>query len=355
VSVRDSSTAGGFAGFTLCFFLFFMAVAAPTPVRAQEPPAPAGEPIRVSVDRVNVGVIVTDSQGNFAEGLHREDFHVFDNGVVQPLTDFAAIEEPAQVLLLVEAGPAVYFLEASHVRAAHALLHGLAAGDRVAVAKYDEAPQALLSFTADKQTAEAALANVRFNLGFGMLNLSHSLATVLDWLAKVPGKKTIVLLSTGIDTSADNDSTAILERLRTDDVRLLAVSLSIELRSPPSNGKTGGKNKNRVPSEKAVTTEQAFAEADQLLKAITEATGGRAYFPNDTKDFSNAYAEIAQLVRHEYSLAFAPPAHDGKLHAIEVRVSAAQSASPAATPPVYRVDYRRAYLAPQNQPVDPNQ
>jgi VWFA-related protein len=298
------------------------------------------------VDRVNVGVIVTDSHGNFAEGLHREDFHVFDNGVEQPLTDFAAIEEPAQVLLLVEAGPAVYFLEASHVRAAHALLHGLADNDRVAVAKYDEAPQPLLSFTADKQAAEAALAKVRFNMGFGMLNLSHCLTTVLDWLAKVPGKKTIVLLSTGIDTSADNDSSVILERLRTDDVRLLAISLGIELRSPPPNAKAGRKNKIQAPSENAVSTEKAFAEADQLLKAITEATGGRAYFPNDTKDFSNAYAEIAQLMRHEYSLAFAPPVHDGKAHAIEVRVSPAPNAAPGTPPLAYRVDYRRAYRAP---------
>ena len=314
--------------------------------RAQEPTAPPSEPIRISVDRVNVGVIVTDSHGNFAEGLHREDFHVFDGGVEQPLTDFAAIEEPAQVLLLVEAGPAVYFLEATHLRAAHALLGGLSAGDRVALVKYDERPQPLLNFTANKETVEAALANVRFNLGFGVLNLSRSIATVLDWLAKVQGKKTIVLLSTGVDTSTDNDANAILERLKISDVRLLAVSLSGELRTPPPSGKTNGKNKNKVPSEKSAAVEQGFAEADQLLTVMTEATGGRAYFPNSTKDLSTAYAEIAQLVRHEYSLAFAPPANDGKIHAIEVRVSAAPSAPPNTPPPAYRVDYRRAYLAP---------
>jgi Ca-activated chloride channel homolog len=313
--------------------------------RAQEPSAPAGEPIRVSVDRVNVGVIVTDPRGNFAEGLHREDFQVFDDGIEQPLTDFAAIEEPAQVLLLVEAGPAVYFLEASHLQAAHALLEGLSAGDRVAVVKYDEAAQPLLNFTADKQAAEAVLAKVRFNLGFGNLNLSRSLAAVLDWLAKGQGKKTIVLLSTGVDTSPDNDAIAILERLKTTDVRLLAVSLSGELRNPPPSGKPSGKNKIKVPTEKSIAAEKGFVEADQLLKVMTESTGGRAYFPNSTKDFSSAFAEIAQLVRHEYSLAFAPPVHDGKLHAIEVRVSQAPTATPN-TPPAYRVDYRRAYLAP---------
>src|ERR1700758_3857039 len=73
--------------FLLCFCL-------PTTYAQQ-----TGEPIRVNVDRVNVGVIVTDSHGNFVEGLRREDLHVFDNGVEQPLSDFAAINEPANVVL----------------------------------------------------------------------------------------------------------------------------------------------------------------------------------------------------------------------------------------------------------------
>src|SRR3984893_10334884 len=193
----------------VCLFLI---PAIPTPAQQQ------AQPIRVSVDRVSVGAIVTDSRGKFIEGLRREDFHVFDEGVEQPLTDFATMEEAAQVLMLVEAGPAVYFLEASHLRAANALLDGLSAGDRVAVVKYDERPQPLLNFTANKQAAEAALANVRFNLGFGTLNLSRSLATVLDWLARTQGKKTIVLLSTGVDTSMEGDFCAILVRLKTNDV-----------------------------------------------------------------------------------------------------------------------------------------
>jgi Ca-activated chloride channel family protein len=323
-------------------FILFVTIFPAAVAQAQEPVPPPAEPIRVSVDRVNVGVIVTDSRGNFVSGLHREDFRIFDDGVEQPVTDFAAIEEPAQVILLVEAGPAVYFLEASHLRAAYALLDGLSAGDRVAVVKYDEAPQPLLDFTADKQAAAEALEHVSFNLGFGMLNLSRSLSTVLDWLAKAPGKKTIVLLSTGVDTSPPADAAAILTRLKTSDVRILAVSLAGELRSPLPNPK----RKNKASSEKSVVAEQGFAEADRLLTLMTEATGGRVYFPKNAKDFSSIYAEIAQLVRHEYSLAFAPLAHDGKVHAIEIRVSAGSNATSSTPAPAYRIDYRRAYLAP---------
>jgi Ca-activated chloride channel family protein len=319
--------------------LFFLVPAALT--RAQQGASPQSKPIRVSVDRVNVGVIVTDARGKFVAGLRREDFHILDDGTEQPLTDFAAVEEPAQVLLLVESGPAVYFLESSHLQAAHALLDGLSPGDRVAVVKYDQAPQPLLDFTADKQSAIAALVNVRFNLGFGTLNLSRSLLTVLDWLAKTQGKKTIVLLSTGFDTSPPTQPEAVLARLSTGDVRILAISLSGALRNPP------GASSKASPDKTAVAA-QGFAEADRLLTALTATTGGRVYFPNNAKDFAGVYAEIAQVVRHEYSLAFAPPTYDGKIHTVEVRVSPPQAATPtsAASAPAYRIDHRRAYLAP---------
>src|SRR6267154_6115723 len=121
----------------------------------QENQQQPNQTIRVQVDRVNVGMIVTDHSGHFVEGLRREDFHLYDNGVEQPLTGFAAIEEPAQVLLLIEAGPAVHLLGNNHVRASDTLLNGLSAGDCVAIMKYAEAPQAILDFTPDKQALAA--------------------------------------------------------------------------------------------------------------------------------------------------------------------------------------------------------
>jgi VWFA-related protein len=306
--------------------------------RAQETPPTPDQGIQVSVDRVNVGVIVTDSAGNFVEGLRREDFHLFDNTVEQPISDFTAIEEPAQVLLLIEAGPAVYLLEGGHLQAAHSLLSGLSIGDHVAIVKYAESPTALLDFTTDKQAAFAVIGQLRFNLGFGALNLSASISKVLDWLGNAKGKKTIVLLSTGVDTSPINESALVLQQLKTGDVRLLAVSLLGGLQNPQPSGKKKSPAVNPGPS----TVE--FERANQLLKRMAESTGGRAYFPATEKEFNSAYAEIAQLVRHEYSLAFAPPTRDGSVHFIQVRVGSPQAPAPLAAP--YRIDHRQAYLAP---------
>src|SRR5438874_1890972 len=126
--------------------------------QAQEPPA-----IRVNVSRVNVGITVTDSSGHFVEGLRREDFRIFDTDVEQPITDFVSVEEPAQLLLLIESGPAVLFLSKSHLLAADALLATLAVTDRVAIATYSKRPQLLLDFTSNKTAARIALRDINFS------------------------------------------------------------------------------------------------------------------------------------------------------------------------------------------------
>jgi Ca-activated chloride channel homolog len=312
--------------FLAVLFVFLFAVP-PTVAQSQEP-AP---PIRVTVNRVNVGVTVTDTSGRLIEGLHREDFQLFDNGVEQPITDFLPIEEPAQLLLLIESGPAVYFLGQGHFRAADTLLTSISPTDRVAVAGYSNAPQLILGFTPNKAAARYALQNLNFNLGFAELNLSASVAAMLDWMAPLPGKKTIVLLSTGVDTSPPETWQIVQQKLQTSDMRILAVSLSGDFRKPVKGKKRAAPNTLERES-----VNEAFRKADESLQQLSAATGGRVYFPANAAEFNRAYAEIAQLIRHEYSLAFAPPAADGQLHSLKVKTKNSS----------YQVDHRQAYLAP---------
>ncbi len=178
----------------LAVLLLLLSAGSLSPAQAQE----TTPPIRVTVNRVNVGVTATDSSGHFISGLHPEDFQLLDNGVEQPITDFLPIEEPAQLLLLIESGPAVLLFSKSHLLAADALLATVAPTDHVAIATYSRSPRLLLDFTSNKAEARAALRDINFGSGYADLNLSSSLAATIDWLAPLPGKKTIVLLSTGV-------------------------------------------------------------------------------------------------------------------------------------------------------------
>jgi VWFA-related protein len=299
-------------------------------VLAQEPPVQQGPPLKATVNRVNVAVTVTDSHRHFVAGLQPRDFRIFDDSVEQSIADFLPIEEPARFLLLIESGPSVFLFARNHVLAADSLLASVAPDDRVAIATYSRRPQLILDFTADQAMARMALRSIDFRTGFGDLDLFSSVSAAIDELAGLLGKKTIVLLSTGVDTTPDVDWKTLLAKLQISDVRIISVSLSGDIRKPLKKKKLSQEDKANRAQLKS-----GFAEGDRCLRDLSLATGGRVYFARDAKEFARAYAEIADLLHHEYSLAFAPTVFDGKVHTLHVEIRRTG----------VRVDHRPAYLA----------
>jgi len=319
--------------FRLLPYLFFLCIlfANAKPCSAQEQQTPT---IRVEVSRVNVGVIATDGDGNFVEGLKQSDFHIFDNGTEQPIAGFLANNDPAQVVLMIECGPSVYFVGKENVRKADALIANLAPYDRVAIVCYSSEATTEFPLNENKAEARMALEELNFSIGSASLDLSRSLLTVFSWLNSVPGKKTVVLLGTGLDSAPPVPAELFRAYLSTVDIRVLAVSTSSQLAQSP-------KHRKRTKQERASVTalEPMLKEGEATLRGLTEATGGRVYFPKSAKDFERTYLEIAQIVRHEYNLAFVPQTQDGKLHTLEVTAEHA-----------HRIDHRQAYLAPAAPP-----
>ena len=294
---------------------------------AQEAQAPA---IRVEVSRVNVGVTVTDRNGKFVEGLQKSDFRIFDNGVEQPIAGFLANDDPAQVVLMIECGPAVYFAGKANIQRADALIANLQTNDRVAIVCYSSRPVVESGLEAGLPAAQVALRELDFGLGISELNLAKSVLTVLNWLATVPGKKTIVLIGSGVDSSPPENAKEFQKYINSSDVRVLAVSTSKQLRKFPK------KHMHDLDElDDRAEMLQILKGSDAELRDLTIATGGRIYFPKSPKDYEKIYAEIAQIVRHEYNVAFVPQNADGKLHTLTV--TAKHGA---------RIDHRQAYLAP---------
>ncbi|MGB2593252.1 MAG: VWA domain-containing protein [Candidatus Acidiferrum sp.] len=301
----------------------------------------SGATIHVSVDRINVGVTVTDSRGRSVPGLRREDFRIFDNGVEQPISGFVPSEEPARLVFLIESSTADTLLAKlgkSPFLGADNLLNNISAVDRVAIVTFSDVPRLAMDFTTDKIQARRMLEEInsqvvglQSNGASGLLNLSSSVAATIDWLASASGSKIIVLLSTGIDTSPPQSLQLVQEKMKTSDVRILALSMFGDFRKP-------AKRKNLSADDRSdrIFVKQGITQSDALLRELAESTGGHAYFPKNVKDFDRAYGQIAQLVRGEYTLEFVPPAYDSQLHSLKVKVRRSR----------YHADYRPAYLAP---------
>ena len=295
--------------------------------------------IRVNVDRINVGVTVTDSVGRAVNGLRREDFRIFDNGQEQPITGFAPSDGACSLVFLVESSTADYFLaKLGHnpFLNAQKLLDSIAAVDRIAVVTYSDEPRLFLDFTTDKAQALMALRQlsaqtIATNVGSGWLDLTSSLAGTIDWLTLVPGNKVILLISTGVDTSPANSWEIVQEKLRMSDVRVLAISIFGDFRKFAKSKKLSS---DQIAARAQL--KRGMVQTDDLLRQICEPSGGHAYFPKAAQDFDRAYAEIAQLVRGEYAIEFVPPVTDGKIHNIMVKVTGWK----------HHASYRQSYRAP---------
>jgi len=315
--------------FRLLPYAFFLCILFPGAERcaAQEQQAPT---IRVEVSRVNIGVIATDRNGNFVEHLKQSDFHIFDNGVEQPMAGFLSNDDPAQVVLMIECGPSVYFAGKANVQRADALIANLAPSDRVAIVCYSSKAVIQSQLEAGLSAARTTLRGLDFGIGVTELNLAKSVLEVLNWLNATPGKKTVVLIGSGVDSSPPVNLDEFKKYISSTDVRVLAVSTSRQLRKFPKRHKH-----DLDERDDRAELQQILKGSDAELRDLTAATGGRVYFPKSTKDYEKTYAEITQIVRHEYNLAFVPQAQDGKLHTLTVTVKRA-----------YRIDHRQAYFAP---------
>lgn len=287
-------------------------VSMPAANRQQQSAAPATQqPLQVTTEIVKLDATVTDERGEFVSGLQLKNFKILDRDTEQPIIFFAPADAPAQILVMIETSPAVYLIQADHIAAINALASGLAPDDEIALVAYNEAPRTILPFTQNRASLTAALGQIQYTLGFGELNLFDSVCAVLDSMAPAVGKKAIVLLTTGLDSSSASHWLALIQKLRASDVVIFPVALGASLRAPAR------KNKGKTPPKP--DEPHAFAEADKTLRSLAEITGGRAFFPESASDFATMYQEIAATLRHQYVLGIAP-AHDGQFHALKIQL-----------------------------------
>jgi Ca-activated chloride channel family protein len=320
--------------------------------RAQKLDHSAQTPLQTSAELVRVGVSVLDKHGNFLGGLSANDFRILDSGAEKPIVAFAPVEDPAQVLVLIETSPAVYLIHNEHLAAAYALLDGLAANDEVALGTYDQAPHVLLKFTQQKSALLAALGELQYTIGMGELNFYDSLSAVLDWLEPVTGKRALVLLTTGLDSSPPAHWDALVRKLRGSDVVIFPVALGGSLRGnrdkkPKASRGAPKSHQQEAGTSRADGGETGFARADNALVSLATMTGGRAYFPKSDKDFVPIYREIASALRHQYVLGIVP-AHDGQFHPLTVEIldKRGQPENRPGKRGKYRAFAREGYLAP---------
>jgi VWFA-related protein len=293
--------------------------AAPPTVKPQAPATPqqqapqGGVSITVEVPVVTLDVIATTQHGDLLTGLKKENFKVTDDGVPQTITNFGPTEAPITIVMLMEfSSRGLYDWFAYQAKYwADAFLPNLQQKDWVALRTFDMQVHDEVDFTQNKDEVRNAIYHLYFP-GFSESNVFDAVLKTIDDMKDVKGKKSVLLLATGVDTFSKHTLDQTMKQLRQSDVTIFCVGLDkpylnfIESRSPRAG----------------MSAHMNYLQGENQLKTIANLTGGYSWFPQFDGELPGIFHDVASFLRHQYSLSYTPSGggKEAKFHKVKIEL-----------------------------------
>jgi Ca-activated chloride channel family protein len=248
-----------------------------------------------------------DGKGRPVIDLRRDEFRVYEDGRPQKIEHFHEGRGlSARVLLLVDASGSMAdaFKVASARRAAGQLLDALGPEDLVALAGFDSRYWGVVAFTRDREALRKGLRSIT---PFGSTALHDSLAKAAhDIASHGEGRRAVVVLTDGIDTSSQSTVDVTIARSRALDVPIYAVSAVSPLDDPQAEQFVGDRDKAKAE------------QAQEVLARYAALSGGLAFRVSDFTGLQQAAARIAAELKHQYRLGWGPPAGPSRFRRVAV-------------------------------------
>jgi Ca-activated chloride channel homolog len=301
-----------------------------------QPPADEGaqddNPIKIGTQLVTVPFNITDKTNRYINDLKKEDLEVLEDNKPQEIFSFERQTDLAiTIAMLIDiSGSEEYTLPMEKAAGARFFQRVLRPRkDLGAVVTFEGEAELVQNLTSDSAKLQRALDEVRIALpgasvtagGTPPINGGSRAGSTAIWdavysvsndlLKREAGRRVIILITDGEDTSSAVKMRDAIERTWRNEVIVYSIGIG-----DPAYGVNSG-----------------------VLKKITQETGGRAFFPRNEGDLDKAFAQIDEDLRSQYMLAYTPVngAKDGSFRTIQLRVKNQKELT---------VRHRRGYFAP---------
>jgi VWFA-related protein len=305
-----------------------------------------GDVVSVDTTEVMFPVTVRDASGRLINDLTRNDFRVYEDNRLQPLSDLALRQVPVDVVLMVDASSSVASNLDDFRRAAEGFAAKLQADDRISLIKFDDRVELLQDWTKSRFQLKRALNRIEPGM-FTRFNDALLLASREQFAAAAKSRRAIIVLSDGIDSGRGSANLeAALRALLQAQVAVYIVSNTEISRANKRAeldqllGSTGGAAQfNQLRIEDLREGLRVLDRSEQNLAQLAQATGGRLYRPTTFDALESTYAEVADELRHQYALYFTPvnKARDGSFRRVRVET----------VNPAHKPHTRVGYFAPK--------
>jgi len=257
--------------------------------------------LRAESQLVVVNVGVQDAHGTNIKGLSAQDFHVYEDGRLQTIKQFAAEDRPVTVGIVLDTSGSMRTRQAEAVAAALHFVESSNPDDETFVVDFnDRASLGLPSGIAFSQNTNQLKTALYARKPEGRTALYDALTLAANHFAK--GKwesKALLLISDGGDNSSTHTLQEAVRALELSGAAVYCVAL-YDPEEPEHNLGT--------------------------LHRLSQMTGGEVFVPAQLSEIGTLCLRIAKDIRASYTLAYTPPNPDRYTVPRKIRVVASAPA-----------------------------
>jgi Ca-activated chloride channel family protein len=282
--------------------VLFVVIVLTNSVRPQEPPPASSRPgdeftIRVDVDVVVLHATAQDRKNIFVSGLDKDNFQVYEDGVLQPIKYFSHEDVPV-VGLVVDNSGSMGPKRRDVIAAALAFARSSNPQDQMFVVNFNKRVSfglpSNIALTDPAGQLQIALSRVAAD---GETALYDAIAVALEHLKKGErDKKVLIVVSDGGDNASKHKLAEIVAMVGQPDAIIYTIGIFDD------------QDADRNPG---------------VLKRLAKDTGGEAFLPASSKDGAPICEQIARDIRNQYTIAYVPTnrKRNGKYRVVQVKAS----------------------------------
>jgi Ca-activated chloride channel homolog len=282
------------------FAALFLLASSPF-IWAQTPPQPqsAEDPtFKVDTRLVELPVTVLNKDGKLITDLQQKSFKVFENGVEQPIKLFRHEDVPISLGIIIDNSGSMREKRQKVETASLDLVRASNPMDEVFIVNFNDDPFLDVPMTSDIKKMEEGIARIDSRGGTAMREAIDSSMTYL----KKEGhrqKKVLLVITDGNDNASTISLEKLVSRAQQSEVLVYAIGLLNE-------------------------EERREARlAKRALDAISQDSGGLAFYPKSPADVDAIALQVAHEIRNQYTIAYSPTVQqmDGSFRQIKVTVN----------------------------------
>ena len=238
--------------------------------------------LRTDAYEVRLNASVLDGSGKSIQTLDKDAFRVYEDGVPQTIASFRHEDLPVSLGILIDSSGSMYDKRVAVQQASLDLIKLSNREDEAFVVDFSWEAFIDQDFTNDIGKLQQGLGFIKSSGGTAIYDALVASADYLTKNAKHP-KQVLLIITDG----EDNASSATLEQ---------AIRRIQDLDGPVIYcvGLLFGADTDKTEAR----------HARRVLEALSEQTGGAAYFPKSVKEVDAIAAEVAQDIRTQYTIAY---------------------------------------------------